>query len=818
MVRQRKVGENARLSPARHSTKPGGQTKRASSQPKFDSKFTLFIAFNAVLILSVVFYVYYLHYLESWVIRPVSLPKVVKKSGLDVPERFWGSYRSALYFGMKTRSAQPLVAGLMWFSQKLKNQNLGIRHWCSQWDGLEQYGWVRHDGVNFGVQRIVDEEYLIETSFVKRAGGRNGGDWTARIAVKPKEVNTTTTVPISLLFYVATDGQGQLLPSVATKSRLEYVSGQTDDLGKFTVHFLDRDTSNVVQHTYLSTVASGLETLHETVLRNLVVSQPKKGGRRLYVTRGSSFSLEDKERKRTPNFVLTQVTVMPPYEMEVVFESASFLERPSTLSGEEFDKELLGYTTQFDERFNKVFKLPTKGFSDADNEIAKEILSNMVGGIGYFHGSSLVQSSYNKEPVEYWKAGLYTAVPSRSFFPRGFLWDEGFHNLLLSRWDPDISKDIISHWLDLMNVDGWIPREQILGTEARSQVPAQYVVQRDTNANPPAMFFALEALLNHPDSGTTHVDFLRAAFPRFLKLFDWLNTTQAGKVPGTYRWRGRDATSRNELNPKTLTSGLDDYPRASHPTEDERHVDLRCWLAFSSGVLSRVADLLKDRRSEHLAATHRWLSDAAALDRLHLSPESGHYCDYGLHTDRVRLVEQKVPPGQHHAAPLPKVRLALDTPRLQFVQHFGYVSLFPLLLRLLAPENPALGKLMTDLRDPSLLWTDFGLRSLSKNSPMYMKYNTDTDPPYWRGPVWININYLAVRALYHYSELPGPFQEKAFELYKELRGNIIRNMLKEYRRSKYIWENYKDSTGQGQGSHPFTGWSALLVLIMGEMY
>lgn len=812
MTRQRKVAKNAK-----HSTKSSGETKRASPQPKFDSKFTLFVVFNAALILSVVLYVYYLHYLESGVIRPVSLPKMVTKTGLDVPDRFWGSYRSALYFGMKTRSAQPLVAGLMWFSQKLKNQNVAIRHWCSQRDGLEQYGWIRHDGVNFGVQRIVDGEYLIETSFVKRAGGHNGGDWTARIAVRPKGVNTTTTVPISLLFYVAIDGQGQLSPSVGAKSRLNHVSGQTDDLGMFKVHFLDRDTSNVLQHTYLSTVASGLETLQETVMHNLVVFQSKKGTRRLHVTGGNSFSFEDNERRRTPNFVLTQVTVMPPYEMEVVFESASFSDRPNTLSGEQFDKELLAYTAQFDEKFNKVFQLPNKGFTDADNEVAKEILSNMVGGIGYFYGSSLVQSSYNKEPVEYWKAGLYTAVPSRSFFPRGFLWDEGFHNLLLLRWDPDISKDILSHWLDLMNVDGWIPREQILGAEARSQVPAQFVVQRDTNANPPAMFFVLEALLNHPDSATNHA-FFRSAFPRFLKLFDWLNTTQAGKIPGTYRWRGRDATSRNELNPKTLTSGLDDYPRASHPTEDERHIDLRCWLAFSSGVLSRVAHLLGDHRFEHLAATYKGLSDTAALDQLHLSLESGHYCDYGLHTDKVRLVEQKVPPGQHHAAPLPKVRLALDTPRLQFVQHFGYVSLFPLLLRLLAPENPALGKLMTDLRDPSLLWTDFGLRSLSKNSPMYMKYNTDTDPPYWRGPIWINMNYLAVRALYHYSELPGPFQEKAFALYKELRNNIIRNMLKEYRRSKYIWENYKDSTGQGHGSHPFTGWSALLVLIMGEMY
>ena len=31
---------------------------------------------------------------------------------------------------------------------------------------------------------------------------------------------------------------------------------------------------------------------------------------------------------------------------------------------------------------------------------------------------------------------------------------------------------MLGHWLDLMNVDGWIPREQILGQEALSKVPA----------------------------------------------------------------------------------------------------------------------------------------------------------------------------------------------------------------------------------------------------------------------------------------------------------------------------------------------------------
>ena len=33
-------------------------------------------------------------------------------------------------------------------------------------------------------------------------------------------------------------------------------------------------------------------------------------------------------------------------------------------------------------------------------------------------------------------------------------------------------QDVLAHWLDLLNIEGWIPREQILGDEARSKVPA----------------------------------------------------------------------------------------------------------------------------------------------------------------------------------------------------------------------------------------------------------------------------------------------------------------------------------------------------------
>ena len=68
-------------------------------------------------------------------------------------------------------------------------------------------------------------------------------------------------------------------------------------------------------------------------------------------------------------------------------------------------------------------------------------------------------------------------------------------------------------------------------------------------------------------------------------------------------------------------------------------------------------------------------------------------------------------------------------------------------------------------------------RSLSKSSSLYQARNTEHDAPYWRGPVWFNINFLTLRALHHYSSGRGPHAALAQRLHDELRRNLLGNLV-----------------------------------------
>ena len=768
-----------------------------------------------ILLAGIFGYLFYKGYNETRVNTTFSNEKLVSLSRLDKNDYYWGSYRPGVYFGMKTREPYSLVTGMMWyFPTMLQGDGRGLRHWCTQDDRLERYSWMKHDGKHFGIQEIVDNDVLIKTSFVKNTYGLNGGDWTARINIST--INPTMrNKKISLLYYAAVEDKtdGKLNPIMdKAKDALIGIEGETKAVGYFNLNF-DLLRGKATDYSYLITKTPNLSFLTQTVFQSLELVSYK--GKKKIILPGDLLNIQNQMVE--PNLMVTQITAELPLELEVRFERNSILSHHEKLTGAAYDSALKSYEELFDDKFEKTFKLKEKKYDTEEINFAKAAFSNMIGSIGYFYGSAQVQSEHTGQPVPYWKAPLYTAVPSRSFFPRGFLWDEGFHGLLLASWDIDIEMEIISHWFDLMNSEGWIPREMILGDEALAKVPDEFVTQVNTNANPPTFFITFQYILQHKRGEllSKHLHLLDRLYPRLQAWYDWFNTTQLGEISGTYRWRGRDEHTTRELNPKTLTSGLDDYPRASHPNKDERHIDLRCWMALASKVMADIADILH-RPSSKYKNTYLYLAENDLLNKLHWSPKSNSYADYGLHSDRVKLQR---PPPVPRQEPQDMMRIVQEKPTNKFVDSsFGYVSLFPFILHIIDPNSYQLKKVLDDLEKPDLLWSEYGLRSLAKKSPLYMKHNTEHDPPYWRGAIWVNLNYLTAAALHHYAKVDGPYQEQAAATYTKLREQLIKNVINQYKKSGYIWENYGDSLGEGKGSHPFTGWSALTVLLMAEMY
>eukprot|EP00967_Tisochrysis_lutea_P059275 scaffold75563_cov30-Tisochrysis_lutea.AAC.1 len=77
-------------------------------------------------------------------------------------------------------------------------------------------------------------------------------------------------------------------------------------------------------------------------------------------------------------------------------------------------------------------------------DFAAAALGAQLGSLGFFYGQTiLAQSDADKAPERTALAPLLSIVPSRPFFPRGFLWDEGFHVLLVGAWDEDLAGEAV---------------------------------------------------------------------------------------------------------------------------------------------------------------------------------------------------------------------------------------------------------------------------------------------------------------------------------------------------------------------------------------
>lgn len=225
-------------------------------------------------------------------------------------------------------------------------------------------------------------------------------------------------------------------------------------------------------------------------------------------------------------------------------------------------------------------------------------------------------------------------------------------------------------WIDLIDDNGWVAREQILGEEARSKVPPEFQTQVPNYANPPTLTMAVTAFirrlketstkrelsnqdlgmgfgtgaaqtalsadtfanagiesqyLNDPDLA---LSFLESIYKPLKRHYDWFRRTQRGQIKQYgrkarsrtegYRWRGR-----SELH--VLTSGMDDYPRGP-PHAGELHLDLISWMAFFTRTMKEIAEFAGEKED---AITFTEI-EKAILDNI-----EGELCDVPLYSRKL---------------------------------------------------------------------------------------------------------------------------------------------------------------------------------------
>ncbi len=136
-----------------------------------------------------------------------------------------------------------------WFGSAAKS----LRHSCEESDRLAKYGWIRHDGVSYGAQELIDSENNLKltTEFIKKPGKNGmktpymylfsilGGQWSAKIT--GDKLIGSKQAAVSLFTYFGTEEReyefellGKQHKKGINPAQL-HIRGSTTQLGPFSI-------------------------------------------------------------------------------------------------------------------------------------------------------------------------------------------------------------------------------------------------------------------------------------------------------------------------------------------------------------------------------------------------------------------------------------------------------------------------------------------------------------------------------------------------------------------------------------------------------
>lgn len=125
----------------------------------------------------------------------------------------------------------------------------------------------------------------------------------------------------------------------------------------------------------------------------------------------------------------------------------------------------------------------------------------------------------------------------------------------------------------------------------------------------------------------------------------------------------------------------------------------------------------------------------------------------------------------------------------------------------IAPKDRAYNMVKEHIMNEDEFLSEFGLRSMAKNEPVYNTVET-SNPSNWQGPIWIVSHYIIFKGLLKY----GYLDEAA-----QITANILTCLCNDLEMNNCLHEYYNPETGKSNINSGFMNWNALAGLMVPDI-
>ena len=347
-------------------------------------------------------------------------------------------------------------------------------------------------------------------------------------------------------------------------------------------------------------------------------------------------------------------------------------------------------------------------------------------------------------------------VPSHAayYFVGFWAWDTWRFSAALAKFDPELAKDNIRAMFDYQQPDGMI-------------IDCIYTDPAENNARdskPPLVSWAIDEIFTHANDTA----FISEMYPQLMAYYKWWYNKRDHNRNGMCEYGSTDGT----LEAAAWESGMDNAIRFDDAkmlknngaedawSMDQESVDLNAYLALECKLLKKFASIL-----------------GVTFD----GPEySSQVADYFFDKEKGFFFDRRLKDGS-------------------FIQEPGCEAYTPLWTEVAtADQVKAMLPLLTDTAKFS---TYIPFPTVAADNP---KYNPRG---YWRGPIWLDQTYFAIRGLrnYGYNKMADEYTLQVFDRLQGLKEGAP------------IHENYGTHTGELLKA-PHFSWSSSHLLMLYDDY